>query len=252
MTDQQRILFVAGAPRSGTTAIVNLLNCHQRILLLKERYSRLLLREQALLPAHFAEQRMFTFEEGDSFYNAIAPETPDSKLRARHPNAAYIGDKIPKLYEHMDWIAQNFDEATLIFMSRNIFDVAASYNRRARDPDDKRWPVAQDFRVAIQDWNTSNQALMKAAKVHSNINFIGVDYETIFFDPASFKRLLERLALNDDGPVNRQKLEGIYRGAAKLETQRSDALTSHEKRFLCLQADLDAYRELHAAIPWID
>jgi hypothetical protein len=248
----KKYLFVAGAPRSGTTAMVDLLNCHGNIIMLQERYSNLVIRTPKLQPAHFAEERLFTFEAGDSFYDAVSSASGHDRLRPRYAAAVYVGDKVPRLYERMDWIAQNFAHSTLVFMSRNVFDVAASYNRRARDDDDTLWPAAQDFRVAVQDWNLSHRLTAKAIQGCRNIDVIGVDYERIFFDLGCYNRLLNRLGLPTEAAhLDNARLEQIYRGAAQLEARRGDGLASGEKRFLCMKADFLAYKDIHLMGDWI-
>jgi hypothetical protein len=232
--------------------MVDLLNCHRNIIMLQERYSNLLLKKPMLQPGHFAEERLFTFQEGDSFHNAVSEESGYGKLRTRYVSSLYVGDKVPRLYERLDWIAQNFECVTLIFMSRNVLDVAASYNRRARDVEDKLWPRDQDFRVAVYDWNLSNRLTAKAIQEHRNIELIGVNYEEFFFNKFYYHRLLARLGV----PVDQQlidvvKLDQIYSGAAQLESRRGDSLASGEKRFLCMNADLSAYRNIHGMADWI-
>src|ERR1700749_3229545 len=86
----QRHLFVAGCPRSGTSALVFLLNEHPRIALGFERFKR----TRALLdPWHFAPAQFFapvlaeTDIQGELLYRRL-------RERWRGGSVEVIGDKV--------------------------------------------------------------------------------------------------------------------------------------------------------------
>lgn len=250
-TKSRGLLFVCGAARSGTSALVRLLNAHRYMMVTAERYADLLLKEPSLREEHFEEERFFTFHEGDSFYNAV-DQWVEKSLRRRYPEARYIGDKIPRLYEKIDYIASTFTTATVIVISRNIFDVAASFNSRARDTNDLLWSRHDDFRAAVQQWNQAHNAIIQSAAKCKNLEFIGVDYESLFFDKKHIATLFNALNLPDDSSlIDEDTISTLIAEAAELETKRGDTLSSGEKRFLCNHADVNAYRHLRDLVPWI-
>ncbi len=88
---QQHHLFVAGCPRSGTSALAFLLNEHPRVALGFERYKRV---RAQLDPFHFTPAQFFApvLAETD-----IRGELLYARLRARWESGAVraMGDKVP-------------------------------------------------------------------------------------------------------------------------------------------------------------
>jgi hypothetical protein len=252
MLGNKKVLFVAGTPRSGTTAMVALLNCHTAVLMLNERYSYVILRDEGIGPEHFVKERLFTFNANDSYYDAVGTESGRELLQSRYSSAVYVGDKVPRLYERLDRISTSFEFSTVIFLSRNIIDVSSSYNRRARNSDDKRWPSHNDFRVAVHDWNMSNRLIYKAIQDYRNIDVVCVDYEKLFSHTFYYRKLLARLRLpcNVD-LIDDSHLSRLYRHAEQLEMRRSDGLQAAERRFICMNADFLAYRAIHSSGEWV-
>jgi hypothetical protein len=245
-------IFICGAPRSGTTACEQLLNTVDKIAVLGERYSGILAKKQPYTRDLFTKERMATFKAGDSFWNPLENKKLHDLFVEKYDGCKYVGDKIPTMYEHYDLISKNFEQAVVIFMSRNILDVAASYNRRARDVGDKLWSRDQDFTVALRDWNRSHDTTVAAAQAYANITFIGVDYETIFFDETAITRLLKLLDLSpSEYRIDHDQAKTIFERARRIERERKDELSSFEKREICRRADFDNYRRARSSIPWI-
>ncbi|MBF0122425.1 MAG: sulfotransferase [Candidatus Omnitrophica bacterium] len=155
-------VFVCGCPRSGTTALLEVLLSDSTVVLGCERYGGYLGRK-VLTRDLYEPERFFDIRKGDSFYSDFS-ELPDwykSISRERYEEGVFRGDKIPKLYEHLDGLFVNFPKAKIVFMLRNIFDVASSYEARANNKEDKTWPREIRTAAAIRDWHRSLETLNK-------------------------------------------------------------------------------------------
>ena len=88
--------FVLGTARSGTTAMADLLNAHQRVCIGIERYKYLVNRTKALDPALFEEERFFAIDPSET---NILPRPGGlaeayATMRAKWPGALVVGDKL--------------------------------------------------------------------------------------------------------------------------------------------------------------
>jgi hypothetical protein len=239
LSEDKRYLFICGAARSGTSALWRYVTRHPDVALGLERYLKRSRSPEFLGPELFTKQRFFEPEEGDTFYMDLERFHPYyAKLRARFDTCAVTGDKIPRLYEHYPELNTAFDKPKVLFIVRNVFDVAASYNRRAAAG--KNWPRRRDYSVAVRDWNRS---VTSTLRYFDDSDIFVVEYETFFAgrgDPGELFAFIEvpwkaKLQAGYDGLVTKGE---------RLEAERSDGLTSLEKRHLCRQANFHAYRKL--------
>src|SRR3954447_3438832 len=114
MEVSMRYLFVGGPARSGTSAFVNLLNCHPRIALGTERYKRLYKahpnglnaifarwwagknRNQGDIGPHlFETERFFRYDKAETNIGAAKLKNP--KFGRKFERATYRGDKVPSV-----------------------------------------------------------------------------------------------------------------------------------------------------------
>ena len=236
----QRYLFVVGCPRSGTTAMWRLLTGDPRVVLGNERYGNRWSAEE-LTPDLYRKDRFSRIEEGDTFYDDLAAFHERYELMLdRYENAVFVGDKIPMLFTRLDTIGTNFPGAKVILLLRNIFDVAASYERRARDTNDTTWSDDLRTSAAIERWN---QSIQVAREHPASLDVQVVDYERFFFQPDQLERLYDGLGL--DLPPNMPDEHGrIIARARQLEEGRPRDLPQGAVREICLRADFEGYREL--------
>jgi Sulfotransferase family len=150
----ERYLFIAGCPRSGTSALVFLLNEHPQIALGFERFKR----TRALLdPFHFTPAQFFspvlaeTDIQGELLYRRLRERWNSGSVKV-------LGDKVPLYWRVLPELFARFPSARMILMVRELQDVAASFDRRARDPGDW-WPAENDRTLAVTMWN---EALRRA------------------------------------------------------------------------------------------
>ena len=149
-----RHLFVAGCPRSGTSALAFLLNEHPQLVLGFERFKRV---RAQLDPFHFTPAQFFSPVVAET---DIRGELLYERLRARWERGTVtaIGDKVPLYTRVLPQLLERFPDGRMVVMVREPADVAASFRRRAADPQDW-WPTENDHRPAVQMWN---EALMAA------------------------------------------------------------------------------------------
>ncbi len=147
-------LFIAGCPRSGTSAVAFLLNEHPQVALGFERFKR----ARALLePFHFTPSQFFspvlaeTDIPGELLYRRL-------RERWRSGGVKVVGDKVPLYWRVLPELLERFPRGRVVLLVRDPLDVAASFDRRARDPGDW-WPAENDRTLAATMWN---EALARA------------------------------------------------------------------------------------------
>jgi hypothetical protein len=171
-------LFVCGVARSGTTAFAKLLSCDPQIALGLERFRDLAgANNPAFTSQLYREDRFFDFREGDGLPPSRNPGHYPL-LREKWNQCTYIGDKIPRLFNSAEYVLNHFPGAKMIYISRPIAAVAASWDRRAADPAD-HWPQKNDFKVAVREWNRGNAAALHW-RVREPDRFLVTRYDDVF------------------------------------------------------------------------
>ena len=247
MTDgaSRPYLFVCGCPRSGTTALTRLLAAHEAIALGIERFGHLISPKNfKLTPKHFEKERFFNVKRGDTFYSSLSDVAGGnyySELAEKYDDCAWVGDKRPDLYQCYPQLHSAFPDAVVLFIFRNIFDVAQSYKVRALNAEDD-WPEGKGVMSAISDWNDSLNMTLAAQQT---MTIHCIQYERLFagedldiapiFKPLGISNVKRPQNFFD----NRLKLR-----AQVLEAERGAILTSDEKRDIATHADFAAYRDL--------
>jgi hypothetical protein len=142
-----RHLFIAGCPRSGTSALAFLLNEHPQLVLGFERFKRV---RAQLDPFHFTPAQFFSPVAAET---DIRGELLYERLRARWERGSVtaIGDKVPLYTRVLPQLLERFPDGRMVVMVREPVDVAASFRRRAADPQDW-WPAGNDHRLAVAMW----------------------------------------------------------------------------------------------------
>jgi hypothetical protein len=235
-----KYLFVCGAPRSGTTAMWRLLASDRRIVMGVERYGNLFFKE-SLTKELFTYERFSNLLPGDTFYDDLSSFNPYyDKLEALFSQAVYVGDKLPLLYRHLDSLLSNIVDAKIVFMLRNIFDVCASYEARANDPEDAAWPSDKRTPAAIEDWWSALRVLKDHA---NNEQVFPVIFEDVFSSSGKIDNLFEFLELDITSDVAATYKALLARGA-QLEKIRKRDLATKDVRLICETAPFGLYREV--------
>lgn len=177
---------VMGTSRSGTTALVQLLNGSPHLAIGMERYKfRLAKRPQAdEVRALFEPERFLDFQEEDT---NIIPG-PDQRFAALYEDierklaagsVRWIGDKMSPSRVYLQTLEAAFPDLHIIFIMRDVLNVAASYVRRALNPADKNWPSDRRHNVALKDWLQGlNLALAIAERSPERLHV--VTYESLY------------------------------------------------------------------------
>ncbi len=105
-------------------------------------------------------------------YEAAKPKFKSSKLQ-------YVGDKVPMYFRRFQELNRSFPDAKLIFLYRDVFDVASSFNVRAQNANDT-WPLQNDYKVAVEIWNESLEKALKFIRRTETQNIFILKYEAFF------------------------------------------------------------------------
>ncbi len=202
MTDElreKRFLFIAGTARSGTSAFAELLCAHSEMVVCNERFYRLAneARIAELNPEAFAPERLLypsADETHNHDWNNGGPY--QKRLTEKYPRARILGDKVPHYHHHADHIAAQFPDCRFIFLSRNVYDVANSWQKRKDDPEDKVW--TDGFRKAVRFWNADNRMLARLAQRFGERVAV-VSYERLYsYAPNYLREILRFLDVSED------------------------------------------------------
>lgn len=214
-------LFVCGNPRSGTTALCDLLNTDSRMVIGKERYRRV---RTGLGPEHFTKERFFeptpretsflparlipTDEVG---YSVWPDDEAEMKRRWSSPELAYVGDKAPFYIRQLPYMRDTFPGCRLIVLIRDPVAVADSYQRRADEPND-HWPEENGHLLAVEHWNQSMQDLNDYLSRYGLQDLFIVDFEAFYAGDMEYLESLYRFL----------DLELSPEVAARFETETKD------------------------------
>ena len=238
----KEFLFICGCPRSGTTALWNLVSSDKRVIIGVERYGNKFMEPDGISEELFERDRFFSLQKGDTHYDNLAQFNEYyTRCSEWFDDAIYVGDKIPLLFHHMTPINKKIPNVKFIAIFRNIFDVAASYKKRFLNEKDN-W--SHDVGKAIVDWNASINAVKyfpDKKKLHI------VDYENLFTSGDGFDALYDFLNLAPNN-VTSLKLNNLKLRALELENQRPRDLTQEEVKEICLKADFQGYKNLFSNV----
>ena len=187
----KKILFVSGVGRSGTSALVNVLNAHPALLVGQERYFNLF-KAQSITPQHFEMERFLDFKTGDSHERSRGFRAPSNNLKYKYSQAIYVGDKYPSLFRNFQYVFETFPEATHVYIIRNPLSVIQSYDVRYQNPKDM-WKLGSED--GMDAWNESvgKVAQLKQKQLQ---NFIIIQYEEFYKSVANINDMFLKMGLN--------------------------------------------------------
>ena len=256
MSSPERQLFIAGCPRSGTSALVFLLNEHPQIVLGFERFKR----TRALLdPLHFAPEQFFSpvLAETD-----IQGELLYRRLRERWCSGSVevIGDKVPLYWRVLPELLERFPRGRLILLVRDLCDVAASFDRRAADPGDW-WPAENDRTLAVRMWNEALARAREAELAGYGERILLLPYEPLLAGDARWLHaLLSFIGLPPTARIvaehhrlaerwSKRLSESVESGlVSKIERHRDPTIESHRDCALEQWARARMERQLQSAL----
>ncbi|MEP1328060.1 sulfotransferase [Pseudophaeobacter sp.] len=206
-----RRLFLSGTAHTDSSALVNILNQHNHIMMGQERYFNKF-RNDSIRPDHFKKERFLDIREGDTHAKGGLFCRPRGQRSAHFDKVVYVGDKFPPMFRHLDHVLTEFPKAHHIYILRNPLSVAESYEARFQNPDD-HWNL--DWRAGIQAWNDSVARIAALSEAQLQ-HFIFVQYEEIYAETRAINALFTRLGLSNLEP---EKLEPFVAKFAELNTK---------------------------------
>jgi hypothetical protein len=216
----------------------------------RERYAWRFKTETEFAPALFKKRRFcLEYSPEDSHHTLLQPYY--AELYARFDQCLYVGDKLPNLYRRYRYVLETFPNCHIIYMARNVFDVAASFDRRARqsarklesDPtaDPARlWPVDRDWRRAVEEWNES---VVQTSAVSESTKLLVVDYDRLYADQALLEKLLAFLGL-DPVPELMDAWSAGGEQKRRIEATRELPFDEEQLRIIRETAHLQKFQEL--------
>lgn len=249
MTSAPKYLFACGVGRSGTTALCEALNLHDKIVMGVERYKHLMMSSDGFpsnVQALYEKDRFFEYRPTDT---NILIDTKEyaaiyDAARAKFDDAVYVGDKTPGLYKKLPELRANFPGCQVIYILRKPETVAFSWQNRA-NKGRANWPAANGYEACIKEWNRSLRIIEKH-RVEWGDDLILLDYDTMFGPDAAalFAGLLDRLGLGKDiNPALKEFLDGSIKAAA-YDREIPHFIRDH----VAENADYDLYNALRAPI----
>jgi hypothetical protein len=157
-------------------------------------------------------------------------------VRPHFAKARAVGDKIPMINRLLPAIAARFTQARVVFIVRNLFDVANSFQVRCERGDDDTWPLMRDYRRACVDWNSSLEGLGAWSK---KLPMMVIDYESFFAGAARLDAMAKFLDL-DVGPLREAYEEELHRIRP---AKALPILTPLQKQYVTAHGDFAAYVE---------
>lgn len=242
--------FICGGARSGTSAMADLLRAHPQIAMGRERYA-FLLRDGHPYEPHLFEKDRFCLDHrpDDSHHRLVQPYY--AELHARFDQCTMVGDKLPNLWEGYDRVLQYFPNCKVIYMLRNVFHVAQSFQGRCDqamkqnlNPNlpNNPWPESRDWKRGVEEWNLSLEETLKHPRSR---DFHVFPYEHLF----SQDELLDDLFYYLDLPVDlavKEEWKASQAIRLELEANRSLRFRSEQMDWIMRNARFDLFQELAA------
>ena len=238
-------LFIAGTPRSGTSAITELLSAHTHIALGMERYKKLYNPNQ-VTEELFEENHFFSYNEEET--NVLLEGAKYDKyykvLKQKYAYSTIRGDKYPFLFKNYNTLAERFgDKCQFIYIVRNPYRVASSWNVRAKKPKDK-WPLENDYSVSVKHWNDANRRTLNALKKGYKIHI--VEYEKLYDSSVNIpyiKNILQTIDLELDDKILKEYEAQISEFNKKIKDKPLD-LDEKQKKYIDENIDMNIFQKL--------
>ncbi len=224
-------LFIGGCARSGTTVLTTIIGSHQKIILGMERYSWLYQpRSFKICPDHFKKDRFIDVRDGDTHYEDFNKFSVHHNIEEKWENAKYIGDKNPIIDEQLINVYSALGKLKLIFIYRDIFEVAESWNKRAEN--DVTWDKNLDFRESVKRWNASLINLI--SYIEQGHDVICLNYNDLLFSNKPINIIFSWLGLKPDDSVIKEL--NMAREKAIAIKERKGKLSSNAIKYIYVDA----------------
>jgi len=250
------LTFVMGVARSGTSAFVHTLNAHPEVCVGMERYKYLLPRigsRRAVIRAGRAEENLFERERFFDFRPEDTNIVPSAdpvyarlyeEMEQRWDHARVVGDKVNQLFRIMPALDRVYHQARYFYLLRDVGGVASSWNVRAQRTNDA-WPIENDFRRAVPEWNEANRIVAEHLE-RSPASILVVPYERFYSgDPALLQRVFSFVSVDVEPEVERVYAEQASHYQRVVRRKEPTTLAGQDE-YIAEHADLSTYRSLLA------
>lgn len=241
-------LFITGTSRSGTTTMADFLRLDQRIVMGRERYGYQIEKPESFGPALFEKQRFcIDFRLEDSHHTVHQPYY--EQAYSYFDQAAWVGDKIPNLFEHYQQVIERFPSCKIIYMARNPYEIADSFQKRADKTKqqlahggsaERLWPVERDWSAAVDEINLS---VSETVTRFNSERFFVVDYSRLYLDPKLLEAIYEFLEL----PLSPQLLgnwQDFAESRRNIELKRQLDLTESQRSLIAASINWSEFSNL--------
>lgn len=237
----KKLLFIGGVGRSGTSALTEIVGSHTQIVLGMERYNKLFRKQDfSINKSHFEKDRFLNIHPGDTFYNDFFKFSSHLNAEKKWDEAVYVGVKYPRITTVYDRIKEALGEFKLIYIYRDIYDVAESWNRKAVDG--SKWPKQRDYKKAVQFWNRSLRVTRQIIRDKNDI--VCIKYEDLYFSNKSIEPIFDWLDLDFDNEVI-QVLDKKRKTAPVKKLKKGD-LTAEQVEYIRGNARFNIYEEFNS------
>lgn len=244
MTATTDKVFVCGVPRSGTTALTEMMNLHPNIVIGVERYKTLWSRSKELGdPEHlFSADRFFQYFPEDTNVSLEGGLYGDLYARAaeKYSDAVIVGDKVPMLYKKIPFLTGHFPGCRIVVILRGPEDVAKSWQARA-DKTQDRWPEENGYQKAIETWNSFLEIIQRQKKRMGN-DLVLLRYETCFAENGAsiFSKLFGLLGASPD----LTDAQRVFLESSKERLASPPSMPKEISDFVQKKANLELFKKL--------
>ena len=233
-----RFLFVSGVPRSGTTAMGNLLGLHRNVAMYIELYP----------PGYGYRPEMFLYQNVLTLSNAAILRLSAKNASVLNKSAAckIVGDKRPNFLYSAELTLPNFATSQLkvVHVVRNIYDIATSYQKGHEAG--VNW--MQDFRAAVGAANYNNRVALSLLTGPYKDVFVMVDYDRFWYSTQNMRALFRYLDV-DDTCVGEVTLQQLVNTAMRKRANRQRCLTARQQTYVDRHYDMASEQELRSLVP---
>jgi hypothetical protein len=222
------VLFIAGCPRSGTTALVEQLNRDERFAIGRERFRIV---RNHVTPEFLAPERLLYPVPSET--HILSPEFyRPLRERYRRGTVQVVGDKVPLYTRVLRRLDRRFTDARFVYMTRDLVPVAESFQRRAEDPKE-RWPAANDYRRAPEFWlNGATAARRFIEEDGGNGRMLILRHEDLYGShPSDLRLLYQLLGIELTGDLL-QSLRRNARAWHRRTDERESALSKEQSEYV--------------------
>jgi hypothetical protein len=163
-------------------------------------------------------------------------------MRAKWATARYVGDKMVAIRLQHVW--ETLPDARFVCIVRDLEPVAASWEARARDPDDHGWGADADATKAVAAWNRSLRRVRRAVRQRPE-HAVVVEYDRFFGDPdgAGLDRVLAWLGLDRGAEVD-AAYRTVHREYVEKVAPKQRTLSPDVRAFLDDHAERDVWDQV--------